>query len=154
MVVGDPTLRSAKAEQKQLCHRCEANMQQNPFGGAPCTGSDTAALPTGICAGGIRATITFPTCWDGVNLDTPDHKSHVAYPSSGSYESTGPCPSTHPVHLPQVMYEVIWDTRQFNDKSIWPTDGTNPLVYSMGDGYVLQINSHPILFIHSKCGAC
>jgi hypothetical protein len=134
MVVGDPTLRSAKAEQKQLCHRCETNMAQNPFGGAPCTGTDTAALPNQICGGGIRATITFPTCWDGVNLDSADHKSHVAYPSSGSYESTGPCPSTHPVHLPQVMYEVIWDTRQFNDKSIWPTDGTNPLVYSMGDG--------------------
>ena len=153
MVVGDPTLRSAKSEQKQLCHRCETNMAQNPFGGAPCTGTDTAALPNQICGGGIRATITFPTCWDGVNLDSADHKSHVAYPSSGSYESTGPCPSTHPVHLPQVMYEVIWDTRQFNDKSIWPTDGTNPLVYSMGDGYVLQFYKHPVLF-YSDCGKC
>jgi len=136
MVVGESTLRAAKSEQKQLCHRCETNMAQNPFGGAPCTGTDTAALPTGICGGGIRATITFPTCWDGVNLDSADHKSHVSYPSSGTYESSGPCPASHPVHLPQVMYEVIWDTRQFNDKSIWPTDGTNPLVYSMGDGYV------------------
>ena len=22
----------------------------------------------------------FPQCWDGVNLDSPDHKSHMAYP--------------------------------------------------------------------------
>lgn len=32
------------------------------------------------------------------------------------------------------MYEVIWDTRPFNDKSIWPTDASQPFVYSMGDG--------------------
>jgi hypothetical protein len=81
--------------------------------------------------------VTKCRCWDGKNVDSPDHKSHVAYPSSGTFESSGPCPSTHPVKLPQVMYEVIWDTREFNDKSIWPTDGTNPLVYSMGDGYAL-----------------
>ncbi|OCL03098.1 hypothetical protein AOQ84DRAFT_400855 [Glonium stellatum] len=134
MIVGDPMLRSSTGGQKQLCHRCEANVQQSPFGGAPCTGDDTFALPNKACGGGIRATITFPTCWDGKNTDSPDHKAHVAYPSSGTFESSGPCPSTHPVKLPQVMYEVMWDTRQFNDKSIWPADGSQPFVYSMGDG--------------------
>jgi hypothetical protein len=24
--------------------------------------------------------VRFPTCWDGVNLDAPDHMGHVAYP--------------------------------------------------------------------------
>jgi hypothetical protein len=75
-------------------------------------------------------------CWDGKNVDTPDHKSHVAYPSSGSFESTGPCPASHPVRLPQLMYEVIWDTREFNDAALWPEDGSQPLVYSMGDEWV------------------
>ncbi|KAJ0108817.1 hypothetical protein J7T55_011308 [Diaporthe amygdali] len=133
MIVGDPTLRSGQNGQRQLCHRCEANIEQNPFGGAPCTGGDTFALPTSTCGGGIRATITFPTCWDGVNVDSTDHKSHVAYPSSGTFESSGPCPATHPVKLPQVMYEVMWDTRQFNNKADWPADGSQPFVYSMGD---------------------
>ena len=54
-------LRAAKGQQKQLCHRCYSNIEQDPFGGAPCTGSDTAALPSQMCGGGIRATITFPT---------------------------------------------------------------------------------------------
>ncbi|KAL1873613.1 hypothetical protein VTK73DRAFT_800 [Phialemonium thermophilum] len=58
---------------------------------------------TGMCGGGIRTTITFPTCWDGQNLDSPDHKSHVAYPSTGSFETTGPCPASHPVRLPQLI---------------------------------------------------
>lgn len=133
MLVGDPNLRSAKGQQRQLCHRCFSNKQQNPFGGAPCTGSDTASFPTKQCGGGIRTTITFPTCWDGKTLDSPDHKSHVAYPTSGTFESGGACPSTHPVKLPQVMYEVMWDTTVFNDKNLWPTDGSQPFVYSTGD---------------------
>ncbi|KAF2246810.1 hypothetical protein BU26DRAFT_532495 [Trematosphaeria pertusa] len=132
MLAGDAGLRSGTGMQKGICHRCSPNKQQNPFGGAPCTGSDTAALPKGKCGGGIRATVTFPTCWDGKNVDSPNHKEHVAYPSSGSFESGGPCPSTHPVKLPQLMYEVMWDTTPFaND---WPADGTQPFVYSMGDG--------------------
>ena len=73
------------------------------------------------------------SCWDGKNLDSPDHKSHVAYPASGSFESSGPCPGSHPVKLPQVMYEVMWDTREFNDPDIWPEDGSQPFVYSMDD---------------------
>ncbi|KAI4862099.1 hypothetical protein F4820DRAFT_431574 [Hypoxylon rubiginosum] len=134
MLVGDPILRSGENQQRQLCHRCFSTINQVPFGGAPCTGDDTAALPSKMCTGGIRTTITFPTCWDGVNVDSPDHKSHVAYPESGSFESGGPCPASHPVKLPQLMYEIIWDTRQFNNPDIWPEDGGQPFVYSMGDG--------------------
>ncbi|KAK3342272.1 hypothetical protein B0H65DRAFT_215531 [Neurospora tetraspora] len=133
MLVGDAMLRSNRGMQKQICHRCEHNIEQSPFGGAPCTGDDTVTFPNKMCPGGIRTTITFPTCWDGKNVDSPDHKSHVAYPSTGTFESTGPCPASHPVRLPQLMYEVMWDTRQFNEKAIWPDKG-QPLVYSMGDG--------------------
>ncbi|TVY84123.1 hypothetical protein LSUE1_G001855 [Lachnellula suecica] len=132
MLAGDPMLRTAQT-QKGICHRCfPAN--QNPFGGAPCTGSDSAAFPKTTCAGGIRSSIVFPTCWDGKTLDPPDHKSHVAFPASGTYETNGPCPSTHPVKIPQVMYEVLWDTSTFNNKADWPTDGSQPFVYSTGDG--------------------
>lgn len=51
------------------------------------------------------------SCWDGKNLDSPDHKSHVAYPSGGpaAFSGTGTggaCPSTHPVKIPQIMLEV------------------------------------------------
>ena len=111
MLVGDAALRSSEGQQRQLCHRCylEEDYTGGSGGGAPCTGSDTASLPLQACKGGIRTTITFPTCWDGENLDSPDHKSHVAYPSSGTFESVGPCPETHPVRLPQLMYEVMWD---------------------------------------------
>lgn len=72
-------------------------------------------------------------CWDGKNLDSPDHASHVAYPTSGTFESGGPCPSTHPVKIPQLFYEVIWDTSKFNNAADWPADGSQPFVWSYGD---------------------
>ncbi|KAF1944612.1 hypothetical protein EJ02DRAFT_340371 [Clathrospora elynae] len=135
MLVGDPGLRQKAGQQKQLCHRCFSNKAQDPFGGPPCTGNDTEELPRGMCGGGIRTTITFPTCWDGKNVDSPNHKDHVAYPTSGSFESGGPCPESHPVKMPQLMYEVMWDTTLFNDESLWPEKhGSQPFVYSMGDG--------------------
>ncbi len=140
MLVGDSLNRQEATMQRQLCYRCEANMQQNPFGGAPCTGSDTKAFPKEPCGGGWRVSVHFPSCWDGVNLDSIDHKSHVAYPASGTFESGGACPSTHPVKIPQIMYEIMFDTRQFNNKAEWPVDGSLPWYWSMGDntGYGLH----------------
>ncbi|GAB1312827.1 Nucleoside diphosphate-linked moiety X motif 17 [Madurella fahalii] len=132
MLVGDAALNTSRGMQRQLCHRCLGAGYDR--GGAPCTGSDTKELPAGFCEGGIRTTITFPTCWDGKNVDSPDHKSHVAYPAVGTFESVGTCPESHPVRLPQLMYEVMWDTTPFNDKDLWPEDGSQPFVWSTGDG--------------------
>ncbi|TRX90598.1 hypothetical protein FHL15_008571 [Xylaria flabelliformis] len=130
MLVGDAALETSEGMQRQLCHRCYTTAENagvsGVSGGAPCTGSDTQSFPSEPCPGGIRTTITFPTCWDGVNVDSPDHKSHVAYPITGTFESVGQCPSTHPVRLPQLMYEVMWDTKSFNDPELWPEDGSQP----------------------------
>ncbi|RYP39861.1 hypothetical protein DL767_001980 [Monosporascus sp. MG133] len=132
MLVGDSTNREAAKVPKGLCYRCSPNMQQNPFGGAPCTGSDTTHFPKEPCGGGWRVTVTFPSCWDGKNLDSPDHKAHIAYPQ-GSFEMGSPCPASHPVKIPQVMYEIMFDTRQFNNKADWPADGSSPFYWSMED---------------------
>jgi hypothetical protein len=93
---------------------------------------ETMALPTRRCKEGIMTSLRFPTCWDGKNLDSPDHMSHMSYPQTGTFESGGPCPSSHPVRTAQVMYEVVWDTKPFNDLE-WPPDGSNPFVWSFGD---------------------
>ncbi|KAK6858208.1 hypothetical protein PG995_005907 [Apiospora arundinis] len=138
MLAGNATQRATGGVTKwnAICFRC---YNAKNFGGdnyAPCADKsvDSVALPNKMCPGGIRTTIRFPTCWDGKNLDSPDHVSHVSYPASGTFESNGPCPSTHPVKLPQLMFEVIWDTTPFNDKSLWPADGSSqPFVFSQGD---------------------
>jgi hypothetical protein len=132
MLVGDPANRVQSKVPSGLCFRCESNMQQNPFGGAPCTGSDVKGFPKQACGGGWRITITFPSCWDGKNTDSPDHKSHIAYPATGTFESGGACPATHPVKIPQVMYEIIFDTRQFNSLADW-SNGNKDFYWSFGD---------------------
>ena len=50
----------------------------------------------------LVAKLTFPDCWDGKNLDSANHKSHMAY-SSGA---RGSCPSDHPVKLAQLTFEA------------------------------------------------
>jgi Domain of unknown function (DUF1996) len=48
----------------------------------------------------LRLHVRFPSCWDGANLDSADHKSHLAYAARGA------CPSTHAVALPAI--ELIY----------------------------------------------
>ncbi|KAF1834181.1 hypothetical protein BDW02DRAFT_347899 [Decorospora gaudefroyi] len=118
-----------------ICHRCWTSPNENTFvGGAPCTGSDTVAIPKDPRCKLIRQTLIFPTCWDGKNLDSPDHQSHVAYGQGSGANGGGACPSSHPVKLPQVMYELMWDVSKFADRNMWPTDGSDPFVYSMNLG--------------------
>lgn len=49
----------------------------------------------------IIYTITFPQCWNGRDLDSADHKSHMAYPTYG----VG-CPSSHSVAIPVISLHI------------------------------------------------
>jgi hypothetical protein len=57
----------------------------------------------------VNLSIMFPSCWDGVNLDAPDHASHMAYSEALPVAGGGltiTCPATHPVRLSQVSYNM------------------------------------------------
>jgi hypothetical protein len=93
-------------------------------------GSSTSdGLPTKNCPDGMRAQVFFPSCWDGVNLDSADHKSHMSYPIGGSYDS-GKCPDSHPVHLISIFYEVNYDVGDFGN--MW-YGSSSPFVFAQGD---------------------
>ena len=70
-----------------------------------------AACPAG---NRIGALISAPDCWDGKNLDSPDHRSHVAY---GSYGDWGyyKCPTTHPYVIPAFTMGA-WFTQAAGEK--------------------------------------
>src|SRR3954466_12154223 len=73
--------------------------------------------------------LTSPRCWDGKNLDSPDHQSHMYNTiTSDGFTNAPACPASHPVRVPQVTYETVWDTTQFN--SMWPSGAPNPFVWS------------------------
>ncbi|MFZ9482274.1 MAG: DUF1996 domain-containing protein [Ilumatobacteraceae bacterium] len=81
-------------------------------------GIERSALP--IDCGGernLRLIVTFPDCWDGANLDSPDHHAHVAYSSKGV------CPASHPVPVLQLQFAVEYD---------WATDPTGLVLASGG----------------------
>jgi hypothetical protein len=53
----------------------------------------------------LRLHIRFPECWDGRQLDSADHQSHMAYATRAG------CPSTHPVEVPQITQIYRYPTR-------------------------------------------
>ena len=59
-----------------------------------------------VCAPKARLTyqLVFPDCWDGKNLDSPDHKSHVA----STYD--GKCSGAYPVAIPNVSFVIDYPT--------------------------------------------
>ena len=77
--------------------------QENPqlgrdiiFKCGPGSTTDLPAPPTQCASGIMVMSLRFPNCWDGVHLDSADHKSHMAYPVNGR------CPKSHPVVLPRL----------------------------------------------------
>jgi uncharacterized protein DUF1996 len=77
-----------------------------------CDGSTVGRQPTAptcpTSSRGLEVSARFPDCWDGVNLDSADHKSHMSYSmedASGVFR----CDAAHPVALPYVNMIVRWD---------------------------------------------
>jgi hypothetical protein len=88
MIAGDAKASSAQEHSYWGCH--------NNYIGHPST------IPNCPQGDDVVMYVIFPQCWDGVNLDSADHKSHMAYPSNGA------CPSTHPVAIPEIMFNVYY----------------------------------------------
>ncbi|MGQ5264452.1 DUF1996 domain-containing protein [Micromonospora sp. ZYX-F-536] len=69
---------------------------------------DFVTCPAGTM---MESYLDFPQCWNGRDLDSPDHKSHMAYPVNQA------CPATHPVHVPKLRqvlrYPVNGNPAQF-----------------------------------------
>jgi hypothetical protein len=59
-----------------------------------------------VCAPKAHLThqLVFPDCWDGKNLDSPDHKSHVAF----TYD--GKCSGAYPVAIPNLSFVISYPT--------------------------------------------
>jgi hypothetical protein len=71
--------------------------------GWQCGSSGVVTLP-GACPPSAPLTlrVVFPSCWDGIRLDSEDHRSHMAYPSASG------CPAGHPVAMPELVVDVAY----------------------------------------------
>ena len=56
------------------------------------------------CTVGTELNVRYqaPSCWDGVHLDTGDHRSHMAYPVNGV------CTADHPVPVPMLEFKIAF----------------------------------------------
>src|SRR5688572_33112858 len=80
MLAGNPWVRSDKTAtvkaQRAINYACISPNKANP---------ETYGFPKINCDLGLRLQIFFPSCWDGKNIDSANHKSHVAYPDDINY---------------------------------------------------------------------
>lgn len=79
------------------------------------------------CTDGIRLELMFPSCWNGKDVDSPDHISHIQYPT---LVIDGTCPEGYETRLVSLFYETIWNTYAFKDQ----------------DGYFALANGDPTGF--------
>jgi len=61
----------------------------------------------------LRMEVHFPECWDGKNLDSPDHMSHMTYRSGST------CPASHPVPVARVSYLIDYPVLTGNIARRW-----------------------------------
>ncbi len=91
----------------------------------------------------LRLSVSFPTCWDGKNLDSPDHKSHMAHyckdeceDASGNVVATpNGCPASHPIAIPGVTINADFADLDPNAKYRLSSDNYDP---NLPGGYSLH----------------
>ncbi|MFG1904487.1 DUF1996 domain-containing protein [Micromonospora carbonacea] len=97
---------------------------QNPAARWNCVGIPAASGDFPVCPAGskLETYLDFPTCWDGKNLDSPDHKSHMAFGLGGV---GGTCPASHPVPVPRLEFLITYDVRGTGLSLAGIRDGAN-----------------------------
>jgi hypothetical protein len=78
------------------------------------------AATVGKCVSGgqLGAVIKAPDCWDGKNLDSPNHRDHMAYSGYGTW-GYRKCPSTHPYVIPGFTLQAWFSIAPGDDLRLW-----------------------------------
>ena len=147
---GSPTAPSSAASYSCVWDGGNSNWQKSI---PDCPVSGTSWLIMGI---------DFPQCWDGVNLDSPDHKSHMTNPIGGGVNHNDyannhqACPATHPVALPQIAYQILYPVKVAGETKHWRLssdnyDLTQPGGYSGHGDYMMAWKPEIVKIWTQKC---
>jgi len=98
----------------------------------------TAAFPDMIepmkaCMPGqwLSATISTPQCWNGVELDSKDHRSHLAEMVRNGNRGLNACPASHPWIIPQFTMGVSYSIEVGDDPTLWTLSSDDMLPPAM-----------------------
>ena len=105
IVAGDPHARSPQSPAVTFwsCSTLQGTRWTRPH---PCTTRRKRRAPrfaqTNDRTSLLQLDVFFPDCWDGRHLDSPDHRSHMAYSRNWT------CPRSHPVKVPRLRFIVTY----------------------------------------------
>ncbi|MBC7756048.1 MAG: DUF1996 domain-containing protein [Bdellovibrio sp.] len=105
----------------------------------PSTGNGTPwsqTIPNCSVGTFLLMQISFPQCWDGINLDSPNHKDHMAE-ANPALPTANKCPASHPVGIPQIAESVSFNVVTANQTKNWRLASDNYALSTPG-GYSLH----------------
>jgi hypothetical protein len=121
MLVGNPKATTA-AEAQSVRYQC-----LNDATGQGTT--KTNVIPNNCAVGQyVMMEILFPQCWDGKNLDSPNHKDHMAF-------ANGSCPASHPVAIPLISFNIKFKINIPNQSANWRLSSDNYAFNGSNAGY-------------------
>jgi len=143
MIAGDPyrrTQNNSDFAQKAISFMCEFEGGSKQYVGFPPRQCNI-----------MRSQVYFPSCWDGKNLDSPTHMSHVSYPAIGDYDG-GVCPQSHPVALMSIFYEFFFDTSSYKDFNRFAFACGDPTGYGFHGDFIMGWTDRALLqTAHADC---
>jgi hypothetical protein len=129
----------------------------NCLGGAVVEGSlyrhflPTKSWLEANCPAGLRLELLFPICWNGADLDPPDHKSHVAYSDAGL--NGGNCPAGFDTVINQLFYETTFDTNHFKGQDgIFALANGDPTGYGYHGDVIVAWEVGVLEQANTQCG--
>lgn len=122
----------ASSTQEHLHYWCADKSDNNVSG-------DQGYIPSCAVGNHLMAVINFPAYWDGVNLDSADHKSHMSYAPD----------ATHTVQIPDITFNVRYDIMSGDDTSKWRMssdmyDTSKPGGYSLHGDWMNGWSNDPV----------
>lgn len=89
----------------------------------------------------LSIAVRFPECWNGVDLDSTDHRSHMAYATNHV------CPSSHPVAVPQLTMWMLYP-RQLRGTLLTMSSGA---LDTMHADFYDEWATHDYRALHTYC---
>lgn len=89
--------------------------------------------PMKVCKPGqkLNAVISTPECWNGVDLDSKDHRSHLAAMVRDRNSGQLACAVSHPVIIPQFTMGVMYSIEAGDDPTKWELSSDHMLPAAM-----------------------
>ena len=141
MIAGDHGTQPGQQQDSSIvrwhCQSWQADDASNP--------QFSSSIPTCYEPDRLRLDIFFPSCWNGVDLDSADHKSHVAYPIDTGSTAGMHCPESHPVAIVRPSYHYAFGVKPgFSDPASQSTKGWRLAsdMYELSDGVAGGLSLH------------